>query len=774
MLVKGTIEKRTYNANKYGKKQWWMKLVIKVKGKPLSILGESDLVPSIGDYVIANGELKIDPKWGEQFKAKRLSFLDPQEKDAITDRLSEFDLLEHDESEKLSRMGPKLWQMIESKTLEHPEIEKLWTEFQKWKKPKDDLTELESSIIEFFEKNLIVIEPRHAKRIASILGYKALNIITGDVTALCGIMEWEIIEPLAKRMKVSDNLFLEGQFLSQLFEICKDGKHLCFPKSKFDEEDEEEIDRLIERGRIINYEGYLYPTPHADSEPTIFDMDADEDEFYDTAIPKRGYWDIEYKTAKNIKLLLECPKEEVNEERFEELSKGLSEGQKEAFKKAVVYPFSLIQGMPGTGKSRLIAVISRYFDEENKLIHLAAPTGKAAKVMRMYTGRNATTIHSWIFKKTDPVHVAIIDESSMIDSLVMYHIFNSRLFQKIIMLGDMHQLSPVSSGSPYISGLLSEKIPTTYLTENFRFKDSSPGILVILNKILKNRTSNLEEVGEGVKFIFTNNIMKRNIKIAKSLDKFDVDHTKFISVTNKETDQLCDVLRDIFNPSDDEERPPFSANDWILYTKNDIDKGLSNGDVGRIISMNKVIRVTDVHLDGKKSRKKADGMEIIVDIDGKRHMFENTSNMKLVYSSNTYKSQGSEAETAVISIFYPSRLLCRQMIYTAISRAKKEAIIIAPNIEIIKKCINTKEPERYSKLKDLIIREDPIEEFDSESESSLSDASESDEEIIPTPIQKKKITEEKKKILSILMTPDSESDEENGESVDGSKFIETS
>ncbi len=416
----------------------------------------------------------------------------------------------------------------------------------------------------------------------------------------------------------------------------------------------------------------------------------------------------------------------------------LDEQQVLAVKEAVKNGLLIITGGPGTGKTTTINTIIRYFEMEGMDIFLGAPTGRAAKRMSETTGFEARTIHRMLEVNGGPegsggfernemnpleTDVIIIDEMSMVDITLMHALLKAILAgTRLILVGDVNQLPSVGPGSVLKDIIDSEEFHTVKLNKIFR-QASTSDIIVNAHKI-----NNGEEVvldNKSMDFFFLKrydadkiiNVMLQLIK--QKLPKF-VDATEYdIQVLTPMrkgllgVERLNNILQMYLNPEDPSKREKeygsivFREGDKVMQVKNNyqleweirtkyglaIDKGTGvfNGDTGIIQEINYF----------------AENMTISFD-EGKlvEYPFKQLEELELAYAITIHKSQGSEYPAVVIPMFQgPRMLMNRNLLYTAVTRAKKCVTLVGDDEVFSTMVNNTSQLKRYSGLMDRLMEE---------------------------------------------------------------------
>lgn len=411
----------------------------------------------------------------------------------------------------------------------------------------------------------------------------------------------------------------------------------------------------------------------------------------------------------------------------------LDEHQVTAVKEAVRNGLLVITGGPGTGKTTTINTIIRYFELEGLEIFLAAPTGRAAKRMSETTGFEARTVHRMLelnggaegsggFERdeSNPLEadVIIVDEMSMVDISLMYSLLKAiSVGTRLILVGDVNQLPSVGPGSVLRDIIQSHACNVVMLTKIFR-QASTSDIIVNAHKINHGEEVILDN--KSMDFFFLKrydadviiNVVLQLIK--QKLPKF-VDATPYdIQVLTPMrkgllgVERLNGILQRYMNPpaNDKVEKEygstVFREGDKVMQTKNNyqlaweirtkfgltVDKGLGifNGDMGIIRQINDFAE------------------QMIIEFDEGRmveYPYELLDELELAYAITIHKSQGSEYPAVVIPLLSgPMMLMNRNLLYTAVTRARKCVTLVGNEVTFQQMIRNTSQQKRYSGLCD--------------------------------------------------------------------------
>ncbi len=398
-----------------------------------------------------------------------------------------------------------------------------------------------------------------------------------------------------------------------------------------------------------------------------------------------------------------------------QLSITLAENQIKAIVWAVKNKVMVITGGPGTGKTTIINAVLKIFARLKAAIMLAAPTGRAAKRMTEATGFEAKTIHRLLeysfqkggFQRNEDkpldCDVLVIDESSMIDTLLMYHLLKAvPTFATLILVGDINQLPSVGAGNVLADIIASSAVPVATLDKIFRQAQTSQ-IVVNAHRINQGLTPSVN-AGQAADprndFYFIDQedpdqVLDIIVELCKNRipQRFGFDPVDDIQVLTPMhrgsvgAGNLNQQLQTALNPGEGGvtlgERT-YRINDKVMQIRNNYDKEVFNGDIGRIRAI------------AWESR------EITVSIDGRdiAYDFGDLDEIVPAYAISVHKSQGSEYPVVIIPIVTQHYILLqRNLIYTAVTRGKKLVVIVGSRKAMAIGVNNNKTRQRYTRLK---------------------------------------------------------------------------
>jgi exodeoxyribonuclease V alpha subunit len=396
------------------------------------------------------------------------------------------------------------------------------------------------------------------------------------------------------------------------------------------------------------------------------------------------------------------------------LSLTLAENQLKAIGWAVENKVMVITGGPGTGKTTIINAILKIFSRIKAVIMLAAPTGRAAKRMSEATGFEAKTIHRLLeyslqkggfqrhADKPLDCDVLVIDEASMIDTRLMYHLLNAiPPLTTFILVGDVNQLPSVGAGNVLNDIIASAAVPVVALDKIFRQAQSSR-IVVNAHRINQGRMPSVQTdqaTNQQSDFYFIeqedpDKVLDIILELCKNRIPqrfgFDpVDDIQVITPMHRGTvgaGNLNQQLQAVLNPGADgvtRGDRSYRVNDKVMQIRNNYDKEVFNGDIGRITAIAPEIREVTATIDGR---------QVVYD-------FGDLDEIVPAYAVSVHKSQGSEYPAVIVPIVTQHYILLqRNLIYTAVTRAKVLVVIVGSRKAMAIGVSNNKIRQRHTRL----------------------------------------------------------------------------
>lgn len=557
------------------------------------------------------------------------------------------------------------------------------------------------------------ISPTYAKKIFRTYEEKSIEIIQDNPYQLAKDI-WGIgfktADHTARKMGIATDadIRIDSGVEYALSELSNEG-HTCYPVDLFLEKAQEllevdahlvdqRLEAIIKDGRIV-----LQTLEYQEGQKVFIWLKP----FY---LSEKGI-------VKEFDRLLtgQSPLKQINIEKAidwaqKELTIQLATQQHQAVSQCFQEKIHIITGGPGTGKSTITKVILAIARKLTDKILLAAPTGRAAKRMAEITKIEAKTIHSLLefdfgingFRrnKEKPLecNIIIVDEASMIDTVLMYNLLKAIPTQaRLILVGDTDQLPSVGPGN-VLKDLIAVNIcPTTTLTEIFRQAANSQ-IILNAHAINTGIFPTISNQANSDFFFIEREEPEAILQLIPTLVKtrlpqkygFDpITDIQVLSPMNRGiigTRNLNTILQKELNPSTEpliKMGRTFHVKDKVMQLRNNYDKEVYNGDVG---SISKIDRVEQ---------------EILVDFEGQEviYDFSDIDQLTLAYAASIHKFQGSECPCIIMPLHMTHyMMLYRNMLYTGITRGKKMVIVVGTKKALSLAVRNDKISQRYAGL----------------------------------------------------------------------------
>jgi exodeoxyribonuclease V alpha subunit len=509
---------------------------------------------------------------------------------------------------------------------------------------------------------------------------------------------------------------VEAGILYVLNQLADEG-HVCFPYEPLVSKSCEVLD--VERRSVVQALGALA----LNEKIVIEDLNKGLDAFpqhHQTVFLSRFHL-CETGIARALKTLINAPKSvrDIDSQKAIDWVQGrlaitLAEKQVEAVRRAIENKVMVITGGPGTGKTTIINAILKIYSRIRARIMLAAPTGRAAKRMGETTGFDAKTIHRLLeyslqkggFQRNEdkPLDgdVLIIDEASMIDTILMYFLLRAvPPFATFVLVGDVNQLPSVGAGNVLNDIIASSAVPVVTLDKIFRQALTSniivnahkinEGVLPALNAAdssdLRNDFYFIEQEDPEKVLQIILELSQKRIPRRFGLDP--VDEIQVLTPMHRGVvgaGNLNQQLQAVLNPSEGgitRGDRTFRVNDKVMQIRNNYDKEVFNGDIGRITSIDWQDRQVMITYDDRP-----------VPYD-----FSDLDEIVPAYAVSVHKSQGSEYPAVIIPIVTQHYILLqRNLLYTAVTRGKRLVVIVGSKKAMAIAVNNNKTQRRCTRL----------------------------------------------------------------------------
>ena len=695
----------------------------------LKTKGEKDLITVVGSLPGINpgevlellGEWNNHPKFGQQFKVVKFKSVMPATAAGIEKYLGS-GLIKGIgpimASRLVNKFGVDTLEIIDTNPERLEEVEGIGKKRVQMIRNAWDAQKEIREVMVFLQGH--GVSSTYAAKIYKQYGQASIKVVQENPYRLAADIfgiGFKTADKIAGNLGIDRNseIRAEAGILYVLHELADDG-HVYYPYEPLIEECQKilEVDKEI----LIKALAKLFE----ERKIVLEDLNDLKDDFApnNKAVYLTGYHVAEQNIALKLKILLNSPPNlrQIDEDKALEwvqkrLDIQLTEKQKEGVKTAIKQKVMVLTGGPGTGKTTIIKAILEIYRRLTPKIVMGAPTGRAAKRMSEATGWEAKTLHrvlEWSPKemgfKKDGDHpldadVVIVDEASMIDNLLMHHFLKAvPRGSVLILVGDVNQLPSVGAGNVLKDIIASGLVPVVELNEIFR---QAMGSLIITNahRINQGEFPRIPDPKEETlqDFYFIQKEKPEDV-LATILDlvanripsRFKINPIDGIQVLTPMhrgvigAENLNKVLQEALNKSQ-VELPRggriYKLGDKVMQIKNDYDKEVFNGDIGRI------------------TRIDPEEQEVTVEFDGRQveYDFSDLNELVLAYAVSVHKSQGSEYPVVVMPVHISHyMLLQRNLLYTGVTRARKLVIIVGTKKALSIGIRNNKIQRRFTGL----------------------------------------------------------------------------
>lgn len=717
--IEGQIEGITYSNEETG--YTVARLLVEGYRAPVTVVGYM-IAPAPGEILQISGNWTHHPRFGRQIKIKNHRVKVPATARGIKKYLGSGLIRGIGPvmaSRIVTRFGEKTLEVIQNRTDDLAEIEGIGPKrVEMIRKAWEDQKEIRDVMI-FLQSH--GVGSGFATRIFKQYGHDSLSVLHQNPYRLASDVHgigFNTADRIAEKLgfEKSAPVRAEAGILYIMDRLAEEG-HVYFPYDLFVEKCVEilKVDKEILRrafDRIVHEKKIITEDLHKDLAESRPDSRA-------VYLPR--FYVSETGIAESMSMLMSGRKiiRKVHDENAvtwaqEKIGLRLAQAQVEAVKRAVSDKIMVITGGPGTGKTTIIKAVLNIYRKLGAKILLAAPTGRASKRMSEATGYPAKTIHRMLefsiqkggFQK-DRNHpldadVLILDEVSMIDTILMHHLLKAVPERaSLILVGDVDQLPSVGAGNVLGDIIRSGVFPVVKLNEIFRQAGKSK-IIVNAHKInngiipeLKQANDDLgdfyfieQEDPDQVLPLITELVSKR-IPTRFNLDP--VDHIQVLSPMHKGTvgtGNLNDIMQEVLNSSTEmlvRGDRKLKLHDKVMQIRNNYEKQIFNGDIGRITAIDPENQKVTVNFD-----------HFPVDYD-----YSELDEIMLAYAISVHKSQGSEYPAVILTVLSQHYvLLQRNLIYTAVTRGKRLVVIVGSKKALSMGIKNDRTQKRYTHLEE--------------------------------------------------------------------------
>ena len=714
--LQGQIERITYSNEQNG----FTIAKVKVAGRrELVTVSGNFLAPTPGEVLKMTGEWINHPRYGHQFKVVQFESQVPASVHGIQKYLG---------SGLIKGIGPvmaqRIVEMFGEKTLNviEEQLRRLG-EVQGIGKKRIEMIEAAWEAQKEIRELMLFLQSfgvgsGHATKIFKHYGRHSIEVLRENpyrlATDILGI-GFVTADHIAGKLGIEKDseLRAEAGALYVLRELAGDG-HVYYPYDPLLKKcqeilqvDPEVIGKALEA--VVADNQMVIETPNQDS-----DRSGANDKVYLAQL-----YLCETSSAQRLKSLVRTPKciRKIDTDRAvqwvqNQLAITLVEKQIEAVRSALEDKVMVITGGPGTGKTTIISAVLKIFARLGVRILLAAPTGRAAKRMKEATGHEAGTIHRMLeysiqkggFQRNqeNPLRcdLLIVDEASMIDTVLMHHLLKAiPPGATFILVGDVNQLPSVGPGNVLRDMIVSGAVGVVELSQIFRQAEES-SIIVNAHRINRGQLPLLSPSGRKLNdFYFIEQedpqeVLKLILELAREriprrFGLLPLDDIQVLTPMQKGVVGVGNLnleLQRTFNPAGkgiSRLGSEFRVNDKVMQIRNNYEKEIFNGDIGRI------------------ERIDSESQEVIVRFDHREVLYDYTDldEISLAYAVSVHKSQGSEYPAIIVPVLMQHyRLLQRNLIYTAVTRGRKLVVIVGTKKALAIGVKNDRIEKRYSSL----------------------------------------------------------------------------
>ena len=683
--------------------------------EPATVVGECARVTP-GEVVRATGAWQTSPSYGLQFRARTLVAVPPNTLEGIEAYLGSGMIkgIGRAMAKKLvGAFGDQVFEVIERQPQRLREVPgigrglagRITTAWREQRAVRDIMLFLHSH----------GLSPLRAARIFEAYGERAIQVVSRNPYRLARDIRgigFQSADELAERLGIaSDSPFRLSAGLSHVLEDALGEGHCALPHTELIpraaallgvEEAAVKTALTVEIAAGALIEDAIDGTPCVFL-PALHQAEREIAERLRALASGRPPWSIEDAEARLGRV-----------ER--QLALRLAPGQRAALAAALASKLLVITGGPGTGKTTLVEAILLGLAEGGVDVQLAAPTGRAARRLGESTGRDARTLHRLL--EAEPgrgfrrgaerpltCDVLIVDEMSMVDLPLMQAML-AALPQNaaLLLVGDVDQLPPIGPGQVLADLIASDRLPVVRLTEIFR-QAAASRIVQNAHRVNRGLMPVLDRADERLSDFYA--IKARGPEDGARLvlelvseripERFGVDPVADIQVlcpTNRGelgARHLNQMLQAALNPNlpdrIEHHGVSFALGDKVMQLENDYDREVYNGDLGRVLRIEREQSLVTIEIDGRPLSYAVSELDALAP----------------AYATTVHKAQGSEYPVVVLPLGrHHGRMLRRNLVYTAITRARRLVVLVVEGNSLELAIAQRPEPRRWSRLRELL------------------------------------------------------------------------
>ncbi len=718
--IEGQIDRITYTSEETG--YTVAQVRVADRALPVTVVGNL-LAPTVGEVLLMEGEWNTHPRYGLQFRVHRHQTRVPATADGIRRYLGS-GMIKGIGKVYADRIvdvfGERTLAVIENEPEKLAGIEGIGKKrIEKIRRAWDDQKEVRNVMV-FLQGH--GVSPGYAAKIFKRYGQRSIAVVRADPYRLADDIAgigFAIADRIAGQIGIGKDSpeRIRAGVLHTLWTMAGEG-HVYYPLdllleagSRMLAVDRNKVSAAtsdLQRAERIVIEGRSgEPSASAENQPAVFLPPLHRNERV---------------VADRLTTLLEAPREKavrlpenLTRAFFAGLPLRLAPNQAKAVQRSLTDKVLIVTGGPGTGKTTIISSVLSIYSRRTRRILLAAPTGRAAKRMSEATGAGAMTIHRMLeyslqkrgFQRNRDrplsCDLLIVDEASMIDTTLMAHLLRAVPDSAtVVFVGDVDQLPSVGAGNVLADMIASERIPVVRLTEIFRQAQASR-IVVNAHRINHGQLPEHSPSERLTDFYFIEKeapeevceVLLRAVRdnIPRRFGFDPIDDIQVLTPMNKGIVGAANLNRELqaaLNPHGEgivrgERR--FRTGDKVMQIRNDYDRGVFNGDIGRIDAID------------------TESQEMTVRFEDRPVVYEfgDLDELVLAYAVSVHKAQGSEFKAVVMPVVTQHYvLLQRNLIYTAVTRAR-ELIVLIGTCKALTIAVRNEAPQkRYTRLQSRI------------------------------------------------------------------------